>query len=200
MQVATCNFSSFGNTHDDVIKWKHFPRYWSFVRGIHRPAVNSPHKGRWRGALMFSLICAWINRRVNNREAGDLRRHRSHYDVILMPLEKERLRTCIWKCYIFLDVFKAIIILVCNQFPIFQYVIITEKFGTFSISHFRNDYFDNIPMFHHAGFMLHEKDLVVLSFCWSWEIQFISMTKNPTFFTILTFLSQYISFIFRFNR
>ena len=23
-------------THDDVIKWKHFPRYWPFVRGIHR--------------------------------------------------------------------------------------------------------------------------------------------------------------------
>ena len=23
-------------THDDVIKWKHFPRYWSCVRGIHR--------------------------------------------------------------------------------------------------------------------------------------------------------------------
>ena len=22
--------------HDDVIKWKHFPRNWSFVRGIHR--------------------------------------------------------------------------------------------------------------------------------------------------------------------
>ena len=22
--------------HDDVIKWKHFPRYWPFVRGIHR--------------------------------------------------------------------------------------------------------------------------------------------------------------------
>ena len=44
--------------HDDVIKWKHFPRYWPFVRGIHRPRVNSPHKGQWRGALMFSLICA----------------------------------------------------------------------------------------------------------------------------------------------
>ena len=43
-------------THDDVIKWKYFPRYWSFVRGIHRPPVNSPHKGQWRGALMFSLI------------------------------------------------------------------------------------------------------------------------------------------------
>ena len=44
--------------HDDVIKWKHFPRYWPFVRGIHRSPVNSPDKGQWRGALMFSLICA----------------------------------------------------------------------------------------------------------------------------------------------
>ena len=43
--------------HDDVIKWRHFPRYWPFVRGIHLPPVNSPHKGQWRGALMFSLIC-----------------------------------------------------------------------------------------------------------------------------------------------
>ena len=32
---------------------KHFPRYWPFVRGIHRSPVNSPHKGQWRGALMF---------------------------------------------------------------------------------------------------------------------------------------------------
>ena len=39
--------------HDDVIKWKHFPRYWPFVRGIHRSRVNSPFKGQWRGALMF---------------------------------------------------------------------------------------------------------------------------------------------------
>ena len=57
--------------HDDVIKWKHFPRYWPFMRGIHRSTVNSPHKGQWRGALMFSLICVWINGWVNNREAGD---------------------------------------------------------------------------------------------------------------------------------
>ena len=53
--------------HDDVIKWKHFPRYWPFVRGIHRSPVNSPHKGQWRGALMFTLICARINGWVNNR-------------------------------------------------------------------------------------------------------------------------------------
>ena len=70
--------------HDDVIKWKHFPRYWPFVREIHRSPVNSPHKGQWRGALMFSLICVWINGRVNNREAGDLRRDRAHYDVTVM--------------------------------------------------------------------------------------------------------------------
>ena len=46
--------------------------------------VNSPHKGQWRGALMFSFICAWINDWVNNREAGDLRRHRGHYGVIVI--------------------------------------------------------------------------------------------------------------------
>ena len=51
----------------------------------HRWPVNTPHKGQWRGALMFSLIWAWINGWVNKREAGDLRRHRVHYDVIVMP-------------------------------------------------------------------------------------------------------------------
>ena len=70
--------------HDDVIKWEHFPRYWPFVRGIQRSPVNSPHKGQWREALMFSLICAWINDGVNNREVGDFRRHRVHYDVTAM--------------------------------------------------------------------------------------------------------------------
>ena len=43
-----------------------------------------PHKGQWRGALMFSLMCVWINGWANNREAGDLRRYRGHYDVIVM--------------------------------------------------------------------------------------------------------------------
>ena len=70
--------------HDDVIKWKHFPRYWPFVRGIHRWPANSPHKGQWRGALMFSLICARINRWINHREADDLSSDRAHYDVIVM--------------------------------------------------------------------------------------------------------------------
>ena len=72
--------------HDDVIKWKHFPRNWPFVREIHRSPVNFPHKGQWRGALMFSLIYAWMNDWVNNREAGDLRRQHGHYDVIVMGI------------------------------------------------------------------------------------------------------------------
>ena len=72
------------NLHDDIIKWKRFPRYWPFVQGIYRWPVNSPHKGQWRGALMFSLICAWINGWLNNREAGDLKRHHAHCDVTVM--------------------------------------------------------------------------------------------------------------------
>ena len=70
--------------HDDVIKWNHFPRYWPSVWDIHRSPVNSPHNGQWRGALMFSLICTWINGWVNNIEVGDLRRHRAHHDVIVV--------------------------------------------------------------------------------------------------------------------
>ena len=57
-----------------------------YVRGIHRSLVNFPHKGQWRGALIFSLICVWINGWVNNGEDGDSRRHRAHYDVIVMEL------------------------------------------------------------------------------------------------------------------
>ena len=52
------------NVQDGVIKWKYFPRYWPFVRRIHRSPANSPNKGQWRGALMFSLICAlnkWLS-------------------------------------------------------------------------------------------------------------------------------------------
>ena len=65
--------------YDDVIKWKHFPCYWPFVREIHWSLVNSPHKGQWPGALMVSLICVWTNSWTNNRDAGNLRRRRAHY-------------------------------------------------------------------------------------------------------------------------
>ena len=77
-------YSLVPKTHDDVIKWKHCPSNWPFVRGINRSSVNSPHKSQWRGALMFTLICAGINGWVNIRKAGDLRRYHDHYDVIVM--------------------------------------------------------------------------------------------------------------------
>ena len=67
--------------------WRHqaenFSTLLAFVRGIHRSPVNSPHKGQWRGTLMF-LICSWTNGWVNNRDAGNLRCHRAHYDVTVM--------------------------------------------------------------------------------------------------------------------
>ena len=108
--------------HDDVIKWKHFPRNWPFVRGIHRD------KGQWRGALMFSLICVWINGWVNNRESGDLRRHLGHYDVIVMTVEcqynidtAEVLKT--FTLYIFLENISAAILIVIWSWDMFYFKI-----------------------------------------------------------------------------
>ena len=72
--------------HDDAIKWKHFPCYWPFVRGIHQSLVNSPHKGQWCRTLLFFLNCTWTHGWVNNRGTGDLRRNRTHYDVIVMDV------------------------------------------------------------------------------------------------------------------
>ena len=77
-------------THDDVIKWIHFPRYRPFVWGIHWSPVNSPHKGQCRRALIFSLICAWINDWANTRDTCGLRHHRAHYDVTAMSRVKNK--------------------------------------------------------------------------------------------------------------
>ena len=60
-----------------------FPRYWPFVREIHRSPVDSPHKGQWRGTWIFSLICTGTNGWANNQDAGDLRPYRFHYDVTI---------------------------------------------------------------------------------------------------------------------
>ena len=72
--------------------WRHqmetFSALLVLYEGIHRSSVNSPHKGQWRGALTFSLICTWTNDWVNNRNSGDLRRHRPHYDVTVITTAK----------------------------------------------------------------------------------------------------------------
>ena len=56
-------------SHGDVIKWKHYPHYWPFMRGIHWSHVNSPHKDQWRGVLTFSLICSF-NKRLSKQWCG----------------------------------------------------------------------------------------------------------------------------------
>ena len=81
------NMAPINLNHEDVTTWKRFPRYCPFAKGIHRSSVDSPHKGQWRGALMFSFICAWTNDWASNRDAGDLRRHRAHHDVTVMIKE-----------------------------------------------------------------------------------------------------------------
>ena len=86
--------------HDDVTKRKHFPRYWPFVRGIHQSPVNAPHKCQWCGALMFSLICAWINGWENNGEAGVLRRLCAHYDVIVRKDRVQQITAKLWAHFI----------------------------------------------------------------------------------------------------
>ena len=71
-----------------ILWWRHqmetFSALLAICAGNSPVPVNSPHKGQWRGALMFSLICVWINGWVNNCEAGDLRRYRTHYDVTVI--------------------------------------------------------------------------------------------------------------------
>ena len=75
------------------IRWNSLPPAWwrpqmetfSVLLALYSGnSVNSPHKGQWCGALTFSLISAWTNGWVNNRDAGDLRRHRAHYDVAII--------------------------------------------------------------------------------------------------------------------
>ena len=78
--------------HEDVKQWKHLPSYWSFVRGIHRSPVDSPHKGQWRGALMICLMCTWTNNWANCPYMDDLKRHRPHYDVTVMKIIQHRWR------------------------------------------------------------------------------------------------------------
>ena len=74
--------------------WRHqmetFSALLAVCAGNSRWPVNSPHKGQWPGALMFSLICAWINGWVNSGEAGDLRRHCAHYNVTVMRKQTVR--------------------------------------------------------------------------------------------------------------
>ena len=93
-------FSCWGNW--DMSWWRHQMETFSALLALfagNSPVTGEfPHKSQWRGALGFSLICTWINGWVTNREAGDLRRHRAHYDITVMRLiaiaGSNKLATC----------------------------------------------------------------------------------------------------------
>ena len=78
--------------------WRHemgtFSALLAICAGNSPVPVNSPHKGQWRGALMFSLICVWINGWVNNRETGNLRRHQAHCNVLVMSCDAKGQTLC----------------------------------------------------------------------------------------------------------
>ena len=78
--------------HDDVSRWKHFPRYWHFVRG---PLVTSryPPLTKASDAELWCcfFICTWTNGSASNRDAGDLRRNRAHYGVTVMKIINYRI-------------------------------------------------------------------------------------------------------------
>ena len=90
MALAKLNWST---THGiDLIYpawWRHQMEIFSALLAI--CAGNSPvpgdfpHKGQLRGALMFSLICVWINGWVNPYFPLPKRRRRWQYEKTLLP-------------------------------------------------------------------------------------------------------------------
>ena len=70
--------------YNDVNKRKHIPRYWPIVLGITGHRWIPITKASAAEFLCFPWSAPRINGRVNNREAGDLRRHRAHYNIIVM--------------------------------------------------------------------------------------------------------------------
>ena len=112
--------------------WRHqmetFSALLALCAGNWPVPVNSPHKGQWRGALMFSLICARIKDWVNNREAGDLRRHHGHYDVNVM-----------WWLSCSLNAWHVAISAVCLNDTI-SMIILVQSYGILFIYYYNNAY------------------------------------------------------------
>ena len=86
LTLATKVMTNWSTWQSSYSWWRQSLRVTGHLSGEYRSLVNSPHKGQWRGALMFSLICAWIKGWLNNHAAYDLRRHRAIYDVVVMAV------------------------------------------------------------------------------------------------------------------
>ena len=120
-------FSTMTNMHSSwkrsVSWWRHqieiFSVLLALCGGIRQSPVNSPHKGQWHEALMFSLICAWTNVWANNRDAGDLKRHCTHYDVTVIRRARAYIHTIlIWTNHRW--IITSIFTVRCNQSCLFN--------------------------------------------------------------------------------
>ena len=88
--IVTGSYST--SRHDDVIKWKHFPRYWPFVRGIHRWPMDSPHKAsdaeRW--CLFYRRLNKWLSKQSwgwwFETPSRSLWRHRNGFAIVVVRL------------------------------------------------------------------------------------------------------------------
>ena len=97
--------------------------------------VNSPHKGQWRGTLMYSLICAWTNGWINNRDAGDLRRYRAHCDVTIMffnntPRSEQNGWHCanyIFECVLLINVFNVLVQMILSFVAMGQNKVVVSQ-------------------------------------------------------------------------
>ena len=123
--------------------WRHKTETFSALLAI--CAGNSPVSGefpaqsQWRGALVFSLIYAWINGWVNNREAGDLRRYRAHYDVTVMTMMRKgyRRRFSIRENN-FIDIYVICFIKIDILYTIYIYIHMFYSFGFSSCGPYAN--------------------------------------------------------------
>ena len=132
--MTVCIGQLHPHSHRTGSWWRHQMKTFSALLALgagNSPVpVNSLHKGRWRGALMFSLICARINGWVNNRGADDLRRCRADYDAIVMFWVCEVGVECHYVFFllipfiVFNDVFTYILM---SHNMIFIYVIFTSQ-------------------------------------------------------------------------
>ena len=147
--------------------WRHqmenCPRYWPFVRGIHRSPVNSPHKGQWRGALMFSLIYAWTNDWVRNRKAGDLRRHWAHYDVTVMRRSQSVEK---YRGSVFIAAFLVFNFVLLRRFLISNFyvsIILNSKSQHSEQEYWMKDFINNIKDTLNSYLILYQRNVVLIN-------------------------------------
>ena len=155
----------YAGNHDDVIKWKHFPRYWPFVRETHGSPVNSPRKGQWRGALMFSLIRAWTNSWVNNGDTCDLS-HCAHCYVGVMVSKASHCPACRTS----LIATKFWVVVIC---PIIKCLTVLEfSFILFDLCLFitiLNFILNYVPIVTFWIFTYHKIWFLLIIFCFIWN-------------------------------